>query len=286
MVQVKTLLSVVALSAACWSVGMAAQAAVDATPPALSLKPTGTFVKGSTISPMAPDAHGPIQTEGIPMQAQWTATDASGICGSSTRQVSDDGYESGWTELGSANKLTTWASDYDNQEGGGGDKVWGNDVRVQDCAGNATVKWVSFAPVVWQEDGSSYYYGTMPARYSGTWSTTKCACWSGGTAKTTSAKGASVTFTVDNPEGPVPAGLVMETAPNRGKVQVLIDGVLKATPDTYARTAAHRKVVWIGTPGTGVHTITVKNLATPGRPRIDVDAVLTSEIKRSPNRAN
>ena len=272
-----------AASALCCSFGSVATAASDTTPPTLNLAPTGTFVGASVIASMIPDSLGqPLETFPIPMQARWTTTDASGVCGSSTRYIHDDGYTSPWTAWGSATSLNVGVTDYDDQEGGGVDKLWGYDIRVQDCAGNTTERFVSFAPIVWQENGASYRYGTLPAKYSGTWSTSKCACWSGGTTKWTSSKAASVTFTLDNSKGPVPVGLVMETAPNRGKLQILMDGVLRATPDTYAATATHRKVVWIGTPGTGVHTITVKNLATSGRPRIDVDAFLTSQVIADP----
>ena len=45
--------------------------------------------------------------------------------------------------------------------------------------------------------------------------------------------------------------------------------------DTYARSTRHRVLVWEGLFPPGPHTLRVVNLATPGHPRIDLDAVLT-----------
>jgi hypothetical protein len=60
---------------------------------------------------------------------------------------------------------------------------------------------------------------------------------------------------------------------------VYVDGVLKGTVDTYAATSQPRMVVWqtaVGGVGASNPTIKIVNLATPGRPRIDLDAVLTN----------
>ena len=71
-----------------------------------------------------------------------------------------------------------------------------------------------------------------------------------------------------------PVALVMERAPDRGKARVLVDGVRVATIDTRAASKIHRSVVWTGTLQ-GAQTLSVVNLATSGRPRIDVDAVMS-----------
>jgi hypothetical protein len=287
----KILVTVVALCGAGCALSPAARAAKDATPPTLVVKPMATFVNGSTIGPMAvdPDNGYPLDTADIMMRAQWTASDASGICGSSNRrQVGDGPYD--WTTWSNATSLTAATSDYSDQEGGGVDKLQGYDIRVRDCAGNITQKFVSFYPIVWQEDGSSYFYWTtaadgtstsvLPHTYSGTWATSTCSCFSGGKTQWTKSSGASVTFTLNSPVA-TPIALVMEKAPDRGKAQILVDGVLRATPDTYSAKTQHRSIVWISTAAAGVHTVTVRNVATSGRPRIDVDAFLTSEDRSS-----
>ena len=70
------------------------------------------------------------------------------------------------------------------------------------------------------------------------------------------------------------AALVMQKGPGRSRLNVLVDGVKKATLDSYAPSDSFRNVVWQTHLTAGPHTITVQNLATPGRPRIDLDGVL------------
>ena len=55
-----------------------------------------------------------------------------------------------------------------------------------------------------------------------------------------------------------------------------VDGKRITTVNTYSATKANRKVVWVRKMGAGTHTITIVNLATTGRPRIDLDAVILS----------
>jgi hypothetical protein len=251
----------------------AASASGDTTPPVLNLPAQATFVSGSQIGETALSIDNePLSTDGIQMEAKWTASDASGICGSSWRAEYAGQDPSPWTAWSSATQMTQSVTDYDDQEGGGSFKVVGYDVRVRDCHQNITRKFVSFEPAVYQEDGSSYGYGGVTTSYTGTWGVSHCLCFSAHTTRYSTADGATARFTFDH-AGPV--GLVMEKAPNRGRIQILVDGVLRASPDTYAATPEHRSVVWIGTlQGAGSHTVTVVNQATPGRPRVDVDAML------------
>ena len=68
----------------------------------------------------------------------------------------------------------------------------------------------------------------------------------------------------------------METAPDRGRARIYLDDDLVAVVDTYASTKAHRTIVWVAKVRTGPHTLSVENVGTPGRSRIDVDAVAVS----------
>ena len=88
--------------------------------------------------------------------------------------------------------MTRSTSDYDDQEGGGTSKFWGYDVEARDCAGNTSLKFSRLAPVVYQQDGLSYRYGTLAVTTAGSWATTYCACWSAGTALRTVAGGARI----------------------------------------------------------------------------------------------
>lgn len=71
-------------------------------------------------------------------------------------------------------------------------------------------------------------------------------------------------------------GLVMHKGPGRGRFQVYVDDVLKSTIDTYAPTNAPRMVVWQAGLTSHAQKVRLVNLATAGRPRIDLDAVLTN----------
>jgi len=251
-----------------------ASAAADTTKPTLTLPARAAFGSGTTIGPMAPDADGnPQETTGIRMNAKWTASDASGICGSSYRREYAGAAPDPWSAWSSSMSLTYVATDYSDQQGGGSFHVSGYGVRVRDCAQNVTSGFVSNFPVVYQQDGSSYGYGQLTTSYSGAWATSTCTCWSGGTARRTSTAGARANFVIDS-GGPV--AVVMEKAANRGKAKILVDGVLRVTVDTYRDMPRHRTVVWAATLSRARHTVSVVNVATPGRPRIDVDAVMVN----------
>ena len=253
-----------------------ASAAADITPPTLNLPAASGFVSGTTIGAMAPDDEGYLQATGeLRMNIRWTASDGSGICGSSYRAVYAGSAPALWSSWSSSMSLSYVTSDYEDQFGGGGGHIDGYDVRVRDCARNITQRFFGNRPRVYQEDGASFGYGDLAVSYSGVWGTSTCTCWSGGKDRKTSAAGARANFTFDS-GGPV--AVVMEKAPNRGKAKVLIDGVLRATVDTYASTPTHRSVVWTGTLSGAGHTVSVVNSATPGRPRIDVDAVMINPV--------
>jgi hypothetical protein len=106
-------------------------------------------------------------------------------------------------------------------------------------------------------------------KYGGTWSTISTAAASGGTLRSTTQSGAYVTETFTG----VGIAWIAYRGPTRGKARVYVDGVLLATVDLYSATAHGKAVVYAKAWTTaGTHTIKVVNLATSGRPRIDLDA--------------
>ena len=58
---------------------------------------------------------------------------------------------------------------------------------------------------------------------------------------------------------------------------IRLDGTWLMNVDTFASVNTNRVVVFARGMTAGVHTLAVVNHATPGRPRIDVDAVLVGE---------
>jgi hypothetical protein len=108
-------------------------------------------------------------------------------------------------------------------------------------------------------------------RYAGTWATSTSTTWWGGTARSSSKAGstASYTFTGRSIAWVGLKGL------GRGKANVYVNGVLKATVDLYSATTQKQRIVWSANYATSAtRTITIKVLGTSGRPRVDVDGFM------------
>ena len=103
-----------------------ASAAADITPPTLNLAAASGFVSVSTIGAMAPDGEGYLQATGeLRMNIRWTASDGSGICGSSHRAVYAGSAPALWSSWSSSMSLSYVTSDYEDQFGGGGGHIDG-----------------------------------------------------------------------------------------------------------------------------------------------------------------
>lgn len=253
-----------------------ARAATDTTPPILNLPSSFSFVKGSTISTEYADPDGErLPVTSFAMRVKWSAQDPSGICGYRTKMLDYiDGFDAPYGPWSMKTSLLITESDYTDQLGGGSFDDWAYQVQARDCFNNYTAKVAYSNASVVQDDGWNIDGADFPISYAGAWSVNDCACWSAGTTHRTTAAGASAQFTVKAYQREV--GLVMETAPDRGKFQIWVNGALRATVDTYATVKRHRVVVWTGkVPADS--TIKLVNLATPGRPRIDLDAILLDE---------
>lgn len=140
-------------------------------------------------------------------------------------------------------------------------------VRATDLAGNVS-EW-TFGPKV---DSTAIQQSNAAVHYQGTWTTSLSTTWWGGGGKSSSQAGAtaSLTFT-----GRSVAWISLKAA-NRGKAQVYVNGVLTATVDLYAASLQKQRVAWSATwSASATRTILIKVLATPTRPRIDVDGFVT-----------
>lgn len=108
-------------------------------------------------------------------------------------------------------------------------------------------------------------------RFAGTWTTVYASGYSGGSARSSSTAGASLTYSV----AATSVALVASVGPTRGKVRVYVDGVATATVDLYAATSRARVVVWQRSWGLGtLRTVRFVVLGTSGRPRVDIDALV------------
>ena len=125
----------------------------------------------------------------------------------------------------------------------------------------------------WWPDSDGVDLDAPQLEYSGGWSTSACNCWADGTTQKTTKSAASVTLgNLWAHGGTHGVGLVMAKGPDRGKVAIFVDGLKVATVDTYSATKVNRTVVWRQALTKSDDSIKVVNLATPGRPRVDIDA--------------
>lgn len=250
----------------------------DTQPPEVHVGVTPTFVVGSAISTSTAwdvdpqDAY----TSDILQALSWSATDDTAVCSYDLWRQYAGIEPDPLLQFSQDTSYTDTVSDYDGSFGGGVFEVEGWQVTARDCDFNATTKRVYVDPTVTQEDNQNAGHPEVGLiDYHGTWSTSSCTCYSGQHDTHTRALGARAIFTATYRRGSHVA-LVMSTAPNRGEAAILVDGERVSTVDTAASVGASRVVVYQRKMQPGEHTLTIRNLATPGRSRIDLDAIMTN----------
>ena len=147
-----------------------------------------------------------------------------------------------------------------------GTRVYHFSVQPTDCSDNTpgfipgkTVRIVSFQ----NTNGS--------IKYSGSWNRLRSPGTSGGSITSTSKKNASAKLTFTGRQ----IAWVASKSALRGKAHVYIDGKLVKTVDLHSKTLVKRRIVFTrGWTVDGSHTIRIVNLATKGRPAIDIDSLL------------
>jgi hypothetical protein len=275
------LLAAATIALASLGVASTASGASDITPPVWSKPPTNAIPLGAQLNPAILQS---CDSWYMPVTVSFAAKDPeSGISRygeSFYEETSQDA-----TTVTSPVHLTSWV--IDNLCGCGGCE--GENFYAWNNAGlHAAWEWREEGLAVVQDDrfdGSECDTGSgrncetqfVYMTYNGTWATSAANAFSGGTTQKTTQSGAAATVHIDTyPYGykvDYGLGLVMAKAPDRGKAAVFLDGVRVATVDTYAASKVNRTVVWRSAlAGNTVHTLKVVNLATSGRPRIDVDA--------------
>ena len=194
----------------------------------------------------------------VKVRVRWAATDAtSGLARYELAQSVDFGP---WTSVSTS--LTGTYHDLWLPAG----HRYRFQVRAWDKAGNrgAFAASGSMTLGVTNESGPGVTYG-------GSWSTVSSTAYLNGGARASSAAGATARITSTGRQ----IAWVSRMGPNRGKADVLVDGVRVATIDLYAPTYGAARVVWVGAWTTSAsRVVTIKVLGTSGRPRVDVDAFL------------
>ena len=250
----------------------AANAAFDQTPPSLTVSVTPSFVVGNIVT----DA--PIETvhytTDIAQLIQWSATDDVGVCSYDLFAVPAGSAPEAILEFTQDTQYTFTGGDYNGDFGGGSGIIIGFYVTARDCTGNATTKAVDEHIFVYQEDGTSATdFAVQALTYTGTWGQSNCACFLAGHTAFATKSWARATFVRTYTEGDQVA-LVMAEGPGRGLASIRIDGKWLMNVDTFAPINTNRVVVFARAMTAGVHTLVIVNHGTPGRPRIDLDAIL------------
>ena len=130
-----------------------------------------------------------------------------------------------------------------------------------DCGGPASA--VTFGLHGYQESTATYTGTWTPTNFSGAW---------GGTAKYSTANGATAIFRCTCEA----FTWVTDEDSTHGSAKVYVDGVYKKTINTQSSTKKNRVVVFkYGWPTDGAHTLKIVNVATSGHPRVTVDGFLT-----------
>jgi hypothetical protein len=248
-----------------------AQAAFDQTPPSLSVVVTPSFVVGNIVTDVPIDTvH---FTTDVAQLIQWSATDNAGVCSYDLFAQPAGAPPIPILEFSQETQFTTVAGDYNGDFGGGSGVIIGYSVTARDCNGNATTKAVDEHVFVFQEDGMSATTAPQTITYGGTWRQGDCGCFLAEHTAFATEGGARVTFTRTF-TGSDQVALVMSTGPGRGKASIRMDGKWVMNIDTFASVNTNRVVVYASAMSAGPHTLAIVNHGTPGRSRIDLDAIL------------
>lgn len=192
----------------------------------------------------------------IPVQSRWSASDASGIASYVVERSTAGG---AWASVSlpsvgstSINQRLTFGTTYRYV------------VKATDRAGN-TSGWsygASFKPLLTDQTSSAI-------GWAGWWSTSAASSGLGGSLRSTTAAGASASYTFVGSS----IAWIATTGPTRGAAKVYVDGAYKATVNLNAAAASWKQVVyWFNWTANGTHTIKVVGLGTAGHPSVDVDA--------------
>ncbi len=258
----------------------------DSGPPTLTTFPWADFPLGAVVTTDAADpsdATNP-RFSHVDRRVSWSASDPSGVCTSALNVLNINGQN--WGTIASGPDLRTslvGSGDYNGAFGGEQTITPWWRVRVEDCILGTGLNNGAYAlvrggtPAFTQDDGRELGTNDPPVTitYAGSWAVSTCQCWSGDTTRKTSTAGSSATISGTFARGERVA-LVMAKAPDRGQFDVYVDGTKNATVDLFSSSGINRVVVWrTAMSSAGTHTVKIVSLGTPGRPRIDLDVVIT-----------
>jgi hypothetical protein len=195
----------------------------------------------------------------VPVTVTWSATDKGSGVYRYQLQVSRNG--GSWRDVALPTRLTRSITRSLAPDG-----TYRFRVRARDRVGNWS-DWVAGPTLrarVLQE-------GSTAAHWSAGWSRVTGTPLSGGAARVSTTAGSTVRLTT------TARGIswVARRGPGRGLAEVVVDGVRVGTVDLGAPALTGRQVVFARSWGSAsTHSVVIRNLATDGRPLVEVDAFL------------
>ena len=228
-----------------WSAPFERSFTTDLTPPVITMLPTSRFEANHTVGTTAS------------VRTSWAATDGlSGIGYYALNRIGPASWAAGYPASTTAVVQSLTLGKTYRYLLIAGDQA--QNMALEDGYGP------SFTPKAYQGTSTAISYYT-------TFSTATSSSYLGGSTRYSSRYHAKATFTFTGRS----AAIVSTKGRTRGKFEVWVDGVKKATLDMYSSTAKYRQIVWsMGWPTSGPHRVMIRILATSGRPRVDVDAFL------------
>ena len=222
-------------------------------PPTVNSVPSVTLAAGSSL----PSASA---TSEVPVTVSWTVTSSGGaVCTQAVQKSVDGG--STWTSL-PAPSATSISLKTTLTPG----KATLFRVRATGC-GNAPSTWATSVPVtvhLLQENGPGLSYTTG-------WKRVACAECSGGHQEEGAKENAAVTIKVS---GTLGMALVLTKGPSDGSATITGAGP-ETTISTHASGVKYRTCAYAyDWAAAGKRTVTVANLATPGHPDLQLDAII------------
>lgn len=242
------------IALACSVVVLVAPATALAQPPSHAYL---TFKVPSTMTQVNPAT----QSTRIPMLLHWSpaASQAAGV-GCCTNRIFDNG-----SFLGATTANTFQVSTH----------VGGYEIgpyRIKSWDADGTFLGSVLADPAFANAFEDSYLTDYGGRTCAPWRSMRDTEDAYGSACATNDAGASLYF-----PGYIDAAWIATTGPQYGSAAVYINGVYVTTVSLYAKTVHHRQVVWAHRFGQALGTVTLINLATPGHPKIDIDAVVNVE---------
>jgi hypothetical protein len=234
--------------------GIAGTAAVTVaadTYPPVAKAPTAEIIDGRNLAAGA-----------VPLLVSWPAATDKGR-GVASYEVEQKAGSGTWTAL-----AKTPASDRDVRAMLVPGHEYRFRVRATDAAGNIGA-WIG---------GTTFRVGAVQELSSaivrhGRWTRRYASSFYGGRALSSEGAGSSAAITFIGDQ----VAWITTVGPTRGVARIYLDGSLVGTVDLYAKTAATQRVAFAAAwSAAGRHTLEIRVVATPGRPRVDVDAFVST----------